>query len=136
MTVTPAPAPATANSAERRAQAFNYLIEAFQRSEGEPEQDRWLWLEAAHVTGQTVLRLHWQSHIWMLRYAWQMRDRDEISGQLLRLALVPLGHLLQRLPLGNIGRSHVNAFKPMVVPDAVSQLIREAWKSVGAQEAA
>ena len=132
MTVTPA----TANSAERRAQAFNYLIEAFQRSDGQPEKDRWLWLEAAHVTGQTVLRLHWQSHIWMLRYARQMRDRDEISGQLLRLALVPLGHLLQRLPLGNIGRSHVNAFKPMVVPDAVSQLIREAWKSVGAQEAA
>lgn len=30
MTVTPA----TANSAERRAQAFNYLIEAFQRSAG------------------------------------------------------------------------------------------------------
>ncbi len=132
MTVTPA----AANSAERRAQAFNYLIEAFQRSDGQPEKDRWLWLEAAHVTGQTVLRLHWQSHIWMLRYARQMQDRDEISGQLLRLALVPLGHLLRRLPLGNIGRSHVNAFKPMVVPDAVSQLIREAWKSVGAQEAA
>ena len=132
MTVTPA----TANSAERRAQAFNYLIEAFQRSAGEAADARWLWLEAAHVTGQTVLRLHWQSHIWMLRHARQMRDRDEISGQLLRLALVPLGHLLQRLPLGNIGRSHVNAFKPMVVPDAVSQLIREAWKSVGAQEAA
>ncbi|MBX3587445.1 MAG: DUF3703 domain-containing protein [Ramlibacter sp.] len=123
-------------SADRRAQAFNYLIEAFQRSAGDAVEARWLWLEAAHVTGQSVLKLHWQSHVWMLRHARQSQDRAEIGGQLFRLALVPLGHLLQRLPLGNIGRSHVNAFKPMVVPDAVAQRIREAWNSIGAQEAA
>lgn len=123
-------------SADRRAQAFNYLIEAFQRSAGDTVEARWLWLEAAHVTGQSVLKLHWQSHVWMLRHARQSQDRAEIGGQLFRLALVPLGHLLQRLPLGNIGRSHVNAFKPMVVPDAVAQRIREAWNSIGAQEAA
>ncbi len=122
--------------ADRRAQAFYYLIEAFQRSAGEAVEDRWLWLEAAHVTGQSVLKLHWQSHVWMLRHARQSQDRAEIGGQLLRLALVPFGHLLQRLPSGNIGRSHVNAFNPMVVPDAVAQRVREAWNSVGTREAA
>ncbi|MFD2377205.1 DUF3703 domain-containing protein [Ottowia pentelensis] len=43
-----------------------------------------------------------------------MRTRDwpEVAGQLLRLALVPLGHLSGRLPIGNPGRATVSAFEP------------------------
>ena len=39
----------------------------------------------------------------MLGLAWRTRDWSEVAGQVLRLALVPLGHLSGRLPLGNPG---------------------------------
>ena len=81
------------------------------------------------MLGQTSLPLHWRSHTAMLRYALALRDAREAAGQLLRLALVPLGHLLARLPLGNIGRSHVSAFRPMVPAAEVTELIRQALEA-------
>ena len=49
----------------------------------------------------------------MLQMAWQQGDGREVLGQTLRLALVPLGHGLQRLPAGNTGRARVNALRPL-----------------------
>jgi hypothetical protein len=55
-------------------------------------------LERGHVLGQLDfvphLRVHWQ----MLRLGWSAGDRREVTGQLMRIALVPVGHLLGRLP--------------------------------------
>jgi hypothetical protein len=46
-----------------------------------------------------------------------------VNGQLLRLLLVPLGHLSGRFPLGNTGRSHVSAFRPMsVAPEPLATI--------------
>lgn len=90
---------------------------------------RWRLLMAAHVVGQMRLRLHWNSHVRMLRQALRERDAREAAGQLLRLALVPLGHALQRLPAGNVGRATVNAFRPMTPPADVAALVR--WASAG-----
>ena len=42
---------------------------------------------------------------------------------LARIALLPLGHLLGRIPLGNIGRSTVAVTKVMEPPEAVQRLI-------------
>jgi hypothetical protein len=95
-----------------------------------PLEERWTWLEAAHVAGQMRLRLHWDSHVRMLGLAWGSRDFPEVAGQLLRLALVPVGHAIGRLPAGNIGRATVNAFRPMEPPAEVQRLI------TGAQQAA
>jgi hypothetical protein len=106
--------------------AFGHLLARFDASAGAPPADRWPWLEAAHVLGQATLGLHWRSHTAMLRYALQLRDGPEVAGQLLRLALVPLGHLLQRLPLGNIGRSHVSALQPMDPPADIGERIQAA----------
>jgi len=51
-------------------------------------------LERAHVLGQLDfvphLRVHWQ----MLRTGWSAGDRREVAGQLMRIALVPVGHLI------------------------------------------
>ncbi len=88
-----------------------------------------LRLEAAHVVGQTVFELHCQVHMAMLRMAWRQRNLKEIAGQLMRLGLVPLGHLTGRLPLGNTGRSDVSAFKPMQPSAAVAWLIAAAHKA-------
>ncbi len=88
--------------------------------------ERWRWLMAAHVAGQLRLRTHWDSHCRMLALAWETRDGAEVAGQLLRLALVPVGHALGRLPAGNVGRATVPALRPMTPPEEVQALLRRA----------
>lgn len=109
-----------------RARAFDHLLLMFAQERNAPPLRRWLWLEAAHVLGQPSMALHWRSHTTMLRYAIQQRDLSEVQGQLLRLALVPLGHALARLPAGNVGRADVNAFKPMEPDPVLRALIDQA----------
>lgn len=115
-----------APTAQHRRAAFDHLLAGFACQPDAPQALRWRWLEAAHVLGQTSLPLHWRSHSAMLRYALALGDAREAVGQLQRLALVPLGHLLARLPLGNIGRSHVSAFRPMVPAAEVTALVQQA----------
>jgi hypothetical protein len=89
-------------------------------------EQAWLYLEAAHVVGQLPLQPHLRTHALMLQLAWRTRDWPEVAGQLLRLALVPLGHLSGRLPLGNPGRSNVSAFEPLPVRRELAELIARA----------
>ncbi|MFP8833960.1 DUF3703 domain-containing protein [Hydrogenophaga sp. XSHU_21] len=89
----------------------------------------WLYLEAAHVVGQLHFKLHWQTHVHMLRLALRSRDWPEAAGQVLRLALVPLGHLSGRLPLGNPGRANVSAFQPLPVRADLADLIADAARN-------
>ena len=89
-------------------------------------EQAWLYLEAAHVVGQLHIRPHLQTHAHMLGLAWRTRDWSEAAGQVLRLALVPLGHLSGRLPLGNPGRSTVSAFEPLPVRPELAGLIAQA----------
>ena len=60
----------------------------------------------------------------MLRFAIEIRDAREAWGQLFRLALVPVGHALRRLPVGNTGRSNVSAFVPMTLPEDLAAEIQ------------
>ena len=103
---------------------FERLHRAYLRIDrGDPAQ-AWHLLEALHVLGQTRLVPHARTHGLMLARAWRTRNLAEVNGQLLRLLLVPLGHLLGRLPLGNTGRSHVGAFRPMQVAPELLATIR------------
>lgn len=65
----------------------------------------------------------------MLLLAWEKRMPKEVLGQLFRLALVPLGYLLKRLPIGNSGRADISAFKAMAPSTEILQVIAAA-KSV------
>jgi hypothetical protein len=80
-------------------------------------------LERAHVLGQRDFGRHVMVHLSMLRVAWAMKDNREVRGQLLRLFLVPLGHLTGRLPRSNTGRSNVSAFAPMSIPPELARLL-------------
>lgn len=80
-------------------------------------------LEHAHVLGQRDFTRHGRVHVLMLRAAWDLADGRELRGQLLRLALVPLGHLFKRLPVGNTGRAKVSACAPMDVPADLKRLL-------------
>jgi len=91
-----------------------------------PREQAWLALEAAHVVGQRQLKPHLETHVLMLGLALRTRDWAEAAGQLFRLALVPLGHLTGRLPLGNPGRSTVSAFTSLPVRPELLTLIEQA----------
>lgn len=102
---------------------YELLLNGFHASAGQDAEVRWRWLMAAHVVGQHFFRLHWNSHTTMLRFALDSGDYSEAAGQLFRLSLVPVGHLLNRLPEGNVGRATVNAFTPMALTPELDLLI-------------
>jgi len=93
------------------------------------DDQRWRLLEAAHVVGQRFLGPHIRTHGLMLGLALRTRDWSEAAGQLMRLALVPLGHVTGRLPIGNPGRATVGAFKPMPVRPDLAALITAAQRA-------
>lgn len=73
----------------------------------------WQSFERIDILSKRVGMMHLQSHWWMLRYASSLRDYNEVLGQLLRLALAPIGNLTGSLPFGNTGRANFSAFLPM-----------------------
>lgn len=92
-------------------------LEAFERAVASNNvENAWRALERIHIITQIFTGLHIASHLRMLRYAWELRDRKEVIGQLFRLALAPIGNLTGKLPYGNTGRSNVSAFQPMELP--------------------
>jgi len=111
------------------AHTFERLSQAYRRLDHHDVAQAWHLLEAMHVLGQTRLLPHARSHWAMLRLAWRTRDLAELNGQLLRLLLVPLGHLLGRLPLGNTGRANISAFQPMAVTPKMWATIRQFQSS-------
>jgi hypothetical protein len=121
----------TLTRAERRI-VYARLIRGYADSAAEAEVEaRWTWLMAAHVVGQHQVGLHFDSHRRMLVLARATRDWREVIGQLARLALLPLGHLLRRIPLGNVGRSTVPITQAMQPPDPVQVLID--WATLAAK---
>lgn len=104
---------------ERRI-AYARLVRGFVEAASDA---RWNWLMAAHVVGQHVPGLHFDSHRRMLRLAGETRDWSEAAGQLLRIALLPFGHLLRRIPIGNTGRAEVGVTQVMEPPEPVQVLV-------------
>lgn len=80
-------------------------------------------LERAHVLGQRDIGRHLRVHLRMLRVGWAARDAREVRGQLLRLALTPVGHLTGRLPAGNTGSTRVGPFVVMPVEGELARLM-------------
>lgn len=108
-------------------------IEAFEAAMAEATRHRadgnlksaFASLERAHVLGQLDFVPHVRVHLRMLWVGWAARDRREVAGQLMRIALVPVGHLVGRLPAGNTGGANVSAFKPMTVSPDLQRLIED-----------
>jgi hypothetical protein len=84
----------------------------------------WRALERTHILSQSYLGLHLANHCAMLCFAARERDVREIVGQILRLALAPLGAISGHTPTGNTGRSNVSAFAPMEVPADILAILK------------
>ena len=80
------------------------------------------FLERAHLIGQGVFVWHWRTHWQMLSLAISQSSGQEIMGQFVRLSLVPIGHLLGRLPLGNVGSTRMGTFDIAPLPDDIARL--------------
>lgn len=80
----------------------------------------WACLEAAHIVGQRVTRLHAASHLAMLRLAWRTRDARELFGQSTRLLASILVTWIW-VPVGNTGRANISALKSAPVPRDLEQ---------------
>lgn len=95
------------------------------RSVGKMDE-AWRALERAHIVAQPYLAPHLGNHWAMLKFAAAQNDIKEVAGQVVRLALAPLGALTGRIPIGNIGRSTVSAFKPMPIPEDLRHIMTMA----------
>ena len=115
-----------ADSRLQSQQLYGQLMQGFHESMGQNTKCRWRWLTAAHIVGQHHFPLHWNNHRAMLSFALSTRDYLEVFGQLFRLSLVPVGHLIGKLPAGNIGRATASAFKRMEPDQEMKRLITEA----------
>ncbi len=91
-------------------------------------EEAWRHLERAHIVAQGLLLPHLYSHWRMLLLAGRTSDWREVLGQLMRLALAPLGNLTGRLPIGNTGRSDVNAFVHMDIPADLQAILKDPIK--------
>ncbi|HEY4547472.1 MAG TPA: DUF3703 domain-containing protein [Pedomonas sp.] len=65
----------------------------------------------------------------MLSLALKTGNRREVAGQVLRLALAPLGALTGRLPWGNSGRANVSPSEPSAIPGDLRDLLIAAGVS-------
>lgn len=115
-------------SATQRRRVYERLMNQY-RAAADRKDLNWCFLQAAHIVAQPQMALHCSVHTHMLRQAWRDHDSREVLGQLLRLALVPIGHMIGRLPKGNTGRSDVSALKPMDLKPELALLIEQAWKA-------
>ena len=84
----------------------------------------WACLEAGHIVGQTVVRLHVASHWRMLGLGWRSRDRREVIGQIARIAAALIFTRIW-IPSGNRGRARVSAVAREPIPSDLEQIIDE-----------
>ncbi len=86
-------------------------------------EEEWRLLERAHVLSQPMAVPHLRTHVAMLGYGLRRRDRREIIGQLIRLAVAAPGTWTGRYPIGNTGGANVSALKPMPIPDDLQAVL-------------
>lgn len=85
----------------------------------------WIALERAHILSQSMMIWHMRVHLTMFSFAISQKDFREACGQAVRMALVPLGSLTGRIPIGNTGRANVSAFQSMPLPPDLRKLLSD-----------
>lgn len=83
-------------------------------------------LERAHILGQRYAWPHTVNHWFMLKVGLRLRDRREIFGQFIRIAVAGIGSLIGRAPVGNTGGANVGILTPMPIPDDLKEIFRKA----------
>lgn len=103
------------NRAHRSAYEAERADAAAARGDGDTER-AWRHLERAHVLAQPFPVAHVGSHVAMLRLGLRVRDRVEVTGQVVRIIVAGPGSLMGRFPVGNTGRARVPLTAEMPIP--------------------
>lgn len=79
-------------------------------------------LERAHILAQRHTSKHVYVHWRMLRLGASTGAWREVAGQFVRIVAAALFSRVW-VPIGNTGRAHVGAMKPMALPDDIRGLL-------------
>ncbi len=79
-------------------------------------------LGRAHIISQQSPTLHLYVHWMMFWFALSQCDLREVVGQIVRLIVTIPGHLIGKVPKGNIGWSFVGLTQEMEIPDDIAEL--------------
>lgn len=104
---------------------FNLELEKYRKALAQGQvSDVRAHLARAHVLSQVDAFSHLKVHLLMLKYAFLKNDVNEIAGQTLRLIVTIPGHLIGKVPRGNIGWSNVPLTQEMPIPDDLERLLK------------
>lgn len=114
----------TMHEAHRAAYRAELDAAAEAQRAGDPDR-AWCHLERSHIVAQPFPVAHVGSHARMLWLAVQVRDRREMSGQVVRLLVAGPGSLVGRFPVGNTGRASVPLTAEMPIPSDLAGLLAD-----------
>lgn len=74
-------------------------------------------LGRAHILSQSHWFRHLYIHFLMFEYAWKRKDLKELMGQSLRVIITIPGHMIGKVPKGNIGWSTMGLLETSQIPN-------------------
>ncbi|EMY63053.1 DUF3703 domain-containing protein [Leptospira terpstrae] len=86
-------------------------------------------LERAHILGQRFVIPHTYNHWWMLKVGIRNKDKREIFGQLVRLAVAGIGSLIGRVPIGNTGGADIGIMQVLPIQEDLKVLLERAGET-------
>lgn len=107
-----------------RNQKFKAVLQEYRSSLAQKNDDEViLHLGRAHVLSQSSTTKHLYVHWLMFLFSVSRLDGKETLGQVLRLIVTVPGHLIGKVPVGNIGWSTVGLTQTMPIPDDLKSFV-------------
>lgn len=103
-----------------------YCAELEKYKEGLRKKDKALvvyHLGRAHILSQDNAFRHVYIHWLMLLFSFQMLGFSEVLAQALRIVVTIPGHLIGRVPKGNIGWGSVGLMQTMPIPEDLKEIV-------------
>lgn len=82
-----------------------------------------------HILAQNSVSKHMATHFQMFLYALVTFNFKEVLGQLIRLIVTIPGHVIGKVPKGNIGWSTVGLTEVMPIPNDLKSIIEPDGKT-------
>lgn len=79
-------------------------------------------LSRAHIISQLSWIHHLYVHFLMYKYACSRKDYKEVKGQVLRMIVTIPGHILKKIPSGNIGWTTIGLTETRPIPHDLVKL--------------
>lgn len=103
---------------------LKHEISAFKKADLESHCEKAVYhLGRAHIISQASWIHHLMVHFLMLSFSLKRRDLREVSGQLIRIFVTVPGHVVGKVPKGNIGWSTVGLTSEKELPDDLKKII-------------